>query len=333
MSKNGDYVRQSLYGAHLNGDRAKYANSPTDDRMGAHQRMHIKRLTELCANRFEWKGLPPEIDPRFLEMNLFYRALSVFFKDKINGKFFVMKGAPNGPWDITDNPTAYTVTGNQFVSRILSAVRTYKEVEGEIVPTTEEPECVPIWANYLRVPDLDVVLIYAWKFAELDVTIEINSRNARRNKVVIVDENQNLTAANIVRQMEEGNNFIKLNQAGATAVPTALDLGIQPDSIEKLHILRVRLENECMGMLGIDNANQDKKERLVANEVDANNGQTQSSRNVALNARRDAAKQINELYGLNVTVDFHKEEPTTGDDVEKNEEPSGPNAVKMEEAA
>jgi len=88
-------------------------------------------------------------------------------------------------------------------------------------------------------------------------------------------------------------------------LPTALDLGINPDSLEKLHILRTRKWNECMTLLGIDNANQDKKERLVASEVDANDGQIQSSAGVALNARQHAAEEINRRWPmLKLSVEF-----------------------------
>ena len=60
-----------------------------------------------------------------------------------------------------------------------------------------------------------------------------------------------------------------------------------------------------MGLLGIENANQDKTERLVGGEVDANNAQTASMRFVNLNQRREAAKAINKKFGLNVSVDYH----------------------------
>lgn len=333
-NKKGDYVKDSLYGAHLHGDRAKFANSPTADRMGAIQRMHVKRLTELAANRFEWTNLPEEIDPRFLELNLFYRALTVFFKDDTNDKYFALRGSPNGPWDIMDNPLSFQVTGNQFTPRTLSSARTWKQGDdGELVES--DAECVPIWANYLRVPDLDVVLIYAYKFADLDMTIEINAHNARRNKVVAVDENQQLSATNINREIDNGSNFVALKPDGMGALPTALDLGILPDSIEKLHILRVRLENECMGMLGINNANQDKKERLVADEVAANDKQVQATKNVALNSRRDAAAQINKLYGLNIEVNYHEDnQPESEVGTGSKSEPTGPVAVeKVQETA
>ena len=329
--KNEDYVGSELYGAHLRGDHAKFANSPSANRTAVIQRMHIRTLTELAVNRFLWKNLPDEIDPRFLEMTLFYKALAVFFKDKTNDHYFVTRGASQGVWDVNDNPTAFMVNGNQFQSRVLKAIRTYTDAEGA---TFEEAECVPIWANYLRVPDLDIVLIYASRLAELDVTIEINSRNARRTKIVSVDENQRLSATNINRQIDQGDSFIQLGLNGMGSIPVALDLGIDANAIEKLHILKTRQVNECMGMLGINNANQDKKERLVADEVDANNEQVMATRAVALNARQNAADLINKLYGLNVEVCFKAdEEAKEKAEAEVKQEPTGPKAVVNEEAA
>jgi hypothetical protein len=83
------------------------------------------------------------------------------------------------------------------------------------------------------------------------------------------------------------------------------DMGINPDTIEKLDIVRARQWNVCMGLLGIDNANQDKKERLVESEVGANDEQTDSMKFVNLNARRQAAEAINEVFNLDVSVDYN----------------------------
>jgi len=88
-------------------------------------------------------------------------------------------------------------------------------------------------------------------------------------------------------------------------LPIALDLGINEHALEKLHIVRTRLWSECMGLLGINNANQDKKERLVASEVDANDDQVSSMQYVNLNARRQACHMINARYGLDVSVEYN----------------------------
>jgi hypothetical protein len=88
----------------------------------------------------------------------------------------------------------------------------------------------------------------------------------------------------------------------------AIDLGVDSESFDKLSLLRTRIWNEAMTLLGIDAANQDKKERLVVAEVGANDGQTDSMRFVSLNARRQACDMINDVFAEfldeEVTVDF-----------------------------
>ena len=63
-----------------------------------------------------------------------------------------------------------------------------------------------------------------------------------------------------------------------------------------------------MTLLGIESANQDKKERLVSSEVDANDDQTSMMRYVNLNERREAVKKINKHYKLNIEVEYFTDE-------------------------
>lgn len=281
-----EYHNDFLYGT-------KFANNPANNREAVMERMYFRILSELAANRFKWEGLPDEIDVRFMEVTLLYRALSVFYFDTEYDKYFALQGAPANQVNMLQNPTAFVVVGNDFVSKTLS----YKK-------------CVPIWANYMRTPDLDIISIYAHKLANVDRTVEINVANARQNKVVAASDNQRLSMVNINRQIDEGQNLIQVNGAiQDMAFIQALDLGINPDLLDKVHILRTRLWNECMGLLGIDNANQDKKERLVSAEVDANDDQTANMRYVNLNARRKAADDINKMFpNLNVTVSYHTDD-------------------------
>jgi len=282
-----------IYSNHLYG---KFKNNSTVNRTTVIERMYMRVLTELAVNRFKWTNLPDSVDVRFLEINLFYHALSVFYKDKRYDKFFALRGGGTNWLNMMDNPVGFAVIGNNFVGMNVSALR----------ETENASKAIPIWANYLRIPDLDIVTVYARRFATLDRTIEINSENARMNKVIITDENRRLSVENIDRQIQEGQNNIKINiPLQDLQFIQALDLGVNPDAIEKLHILRTRWWNECMGLLGIDNANQDKKERLVSEEVGANDDQTSMMRHVNLNARQIAVEAINKEFGLDIKVEYH----------------------------
>ena len=60
--------------------------------------------------------------------------------------------------------------------------------------------------------------------------------------------------------------------------------------------------NEVFTDFGINNANMDKRERMVANEVEANNEQVKASEDVLLKVREEACKNINRIFNLDISV-------------------------------
>ena len=53
---------------------------------------------------------------------------------------------------------------------------------------------------------------------------------------------------------------------------------------------------------------QDKKERLVESEVGANDEQIEQARFNMLDARKEACKKINKMFGLNIDVKFRNDD-------------------------
>ena len=312
MAKQKDLVFSEFYAPHLNGGRR---NNPANNRQVVHERMYMRILTEMAANRFEWQGLPDEIDKRFLELNLAYRALTVFYFDPEIDRYVVAQGSGAGHTNYVDNPVSFTVIGPGIGAghaKTLRALPT-RDSAGERF----EPECVPIWANFMRCPDYDIIMLYAHKLAKIDRTIEITADNMRKTKVVAAPESERLSYVNILKQIAEGQEAVFGTNAMVDlgAAVTVLDLGVATGTLSELQIGRAKLWTECMGLLGINGANQDKKERLVAAEVGANDEQVQATRNVALNARQYACEQINQLYGLSVSVDFKTPPPVPGEGI------------------
>lgn len=308
-------------------NRIGFKRNPANQREQSIEDMYIRLLSDLAINRFKWTNLPKEIDVRFLEETLFYFGLSVFYHDGRFDKYMALRGNSNGWFDYQNNPTAFNVVGNNFPSISVSTIRPtsaptnlsifvdpdmtnldWKDYKGSKAPIGQ---AIPIWANYSRRTDIDVVLIYAKRLANFDRTIEINSNNARQPKVLVTDENTNLSVTNMNRQIDEGQGHVKISNS-LTGSIQAFDLGINPDTIEKLDIVGDRHWNKCMRLLGIENSNQDKKERMVANEVNANADQTSTMRYRNLNARTGAADIINEIYNFTgdkaIKVEYYTDE-------------------------
>lgn len=258
--------------------------------------MYQRVLTELSLNRFKWVGLPDSIDERFLELTLFRNALCVFYREESANRYLAVQGTGVGNVNMYNNPTEFQVIGNSMVNRRLGA-----------------KQCVPIWANFLRVPDHDIVYLYATKLAEVDTTIEINLKSMRQSQAMFVDETERLSYMNIMRQHQEGQPIIFGTPAMDLSKIQVFNLGIDKDQVVNLMDVKARLWNEAMTLLGINNSNQDKKERLVADEVSANNDQVSAQRSVALKSRKIAAEQINRMYALEISVDWDETAQTSAD--------------------
>lgn len=291
MPSANDGIYWDHYYPHLAGGTpvAPYGNQ--QDRL--YRMLHMK-LTEIAMNRFEWTGFPDEVqleNRRWLEKCLFETALAVFYHDDEWDRWFAMRAAPGGVWNFIGNPTKYLAYGNTYYNKWLDA-----------------DDCVPIWANYMRYPDFEIVNLYAETIAEIDRTIRINAKNARRTKVIRVSEKSRLTFDNIQRQIDRGESFIKIipDLPSITDAMEAIDLGIDTNmSLMEISMLRSRVWNECMTLLGINNnAGADKKERLVADEVSGNDDQISAIRATNLQARQQAADLINDRFGFDVAVEY-----------------------------
>lgn len=291
MARQRDMVWDNYYAPYASG----FKQNPTQDLGQLIERMYMRHLTELSINRFKWTGLPKSIDPRFLELELFRHALAVWYFDNRYDRYMALAAAGNGGLNHYENPVSFTTYGNKLNTL-----------------TLKSSDCVPIWSNMLRCPDLDIVTVYAKRLAQLDITIEIAAKNLRKTKVVIADENQRLSWQNVNRQIAEGVEVIYGTSAMDPTQAQVFDFGGDPVGLLNLQISKSKLWSECMTMLGINNANQDKKERLVADEVSANDEQVFATRGIALNSRRLAAELINDKWpNLNISVDYNEDSQPT----------------------
>lgn len=303
-----------FYNAALFGVPNGFNNNPAANRERMLENNIQRNIAELAVNRFKWEGLPESIDPRFLEMTLLLNGLAVFYWDRRFDKLLCVKASSTGYVNFMDWPTSFTVIGpgakigegknsqTTFAPKMLSAFNPFVDRSDK-----DRDKGIPMWPNYFRQSELDTIMIFSTRLARTDHTLEINTANARQNKFVTSSANTKLSMVNLARQVDEGVNVIQPADSALMENIGVVDLGVQPDLFDKLSILRTRWWNECMGLLGIDNANQDKKERLVADEVSANDAQTDSMRHVALNARRQAVEYINEVFELDIKVEFNVE--------------------------
>ena len=152
---------------------------------------------------------------------------------------------------------------------------------------------------------LDVEM-FSKRLYNLDRAIDVNA-NAQKTPILIqCDEKQRMTMKNLYMQYDGNEPFIfgtkALDVNGLTVLKTDA-----PYVADKLYQLKTEIWNEALTYLGISNLNLQKKERLVSDEVTRNMGGIIASRYGRLNARRQACEQINEMFGLDISVDYRED--------------------------
>ena len=262
---------------------------------------YYNRLTELAISMFEWQNLPETIDQRFLEMCLFRDGMRVFFQDEVLGYLSLqcMIGGKLNVYRIPMERRAYATNGYQR--------------------KLDETNSVIIFNNYLHTNSMLDIEMFSKRLYNLDRAIDVNA-NAQKTPVLIqCDESQRLTMKNLYKQYEGNEPFIfgskGLDANGLKVLQTGA-----PYVADKLYELKTQIWNEALTYLGISNINAVKKERMITDEVTRNQGGTVASRYSRLESRRQACKQSNEMFGLDIWVDYREDFQDIEEQKNENEE-------------
>lgn len=262
---------------------------------------YYNRLTELAISMFEWKNLPETVDPRYLEMCLFSDGMCVFFNDEVLG-FLALQVA---------------IGGQLNVYRIPIERRAYAS-NGYQMNLTEENSVI-IFNNYLHTNSMLDVEMFSKRLYNLDRAIDVNA-NAQKTPILIqCDESQRMTMKNLYKQYEGNEPFIFGSKALDVNGLKVLQTGA-PYVADKLYELKVQYWNEALTYLGISNINTTKKERMITDEVTRNQGGVVASRYSRLESRRQACRQINNMFGLNIWCDYREDFQDIQEVINENEE-------------
>lgn len=247
------------------------------------------KLMNLAIVRYEWKNLPPQIEPMFIEQSLFYNSIGAFVVD-----------------DVTNIPAFFNVnlTGNIDIydfpeERQAYASNGYWEMYGKnnSVLVRDNPTMFPLcWAT----------MLYAQRLNNLWRTIDLNVYCQRTPTVIACTQDTRLSYEILSKKYESYVPVIKVADTMDLDKFKALSLDA-PYVADKLQDqIRYTLA-QYLTDLGYNNNAQQKKERLVSSETEGNNGEIEASRNVGLISRQRCAEQCNKLFGWNVEVVFRSD--------------------------
>lgn len=249
------------------------------------------RLMMLAISIFTWEGLDEVAGfgaSRFLEQSLFRYGKAVFIKDEEIG-YKVMNATPSDKLNSYYLPikvNAYSIDYNK---------------------TFDLDDCVYIMNNEIQKPTSSSIALFSKRLYETERTIDVNLHAQRTPIIIEGSKNTMLTLKNAYMQFDgnvpviygnkEFNLDSKLNVLHTDA----------PFVIDKLENYKHELQNDCMTFLGINNANTQKRERLITDEVNSNNDLINYYLNCFYKTRKQACDLINKKYGLEIKLVLNKE--------------------------
>ena len=237
---------------------------------------------------FTYEGLPDTIPVQWLESYLQRNGSCCIAEHE--GKLYALLGNAGGELDEYYQPTIYTVT-----NPALNLSKTFKIGE----------DCVYCKNDYDAIGLVPLVSRYCGLMTENLLTVRISDINMRMmNLLSAPDDNTLQSTKQYLKDLEEG----KLGVVGETPFFEGLKLqskGVgNGDYMIQFIELQQYLKGSMYNELGINANFNMKREALSGQEVALNDDALMPLIDDMLKQRRAMCAELNEMFGLNVSVDY-----------------------------
>lgn len=256
-----------------------------------------KQVQLISTTMFEWTNLPNGIPEKFIEETLYNWGLLAFYHHSIFG-YMICKASPSGKLNFYDEPVSYRLYGHGI---------------NEI--TVNRDEIVLLRNNKMELPTVDLTYKYIMKLYNVERAIDTNIELQKYSAVVKCNEKEKLTFENLLMKHEGNYPVIMATKDLDLSNLETLNFNV-PFLADKLQEHMTNTWRLLMSMLGINNANTEKKERLITDEVNANNDFLDLSRDIFLSERIKFCEEVKEKFNIEINVERRGDNGTLYNDLE-----------------
>lgn len=281
--------KQNLYGEQNQYNETKYFN------------LYQSQFRHLVVSLIRYKNAPKEFNGLYLEWLLRYLGYATIVV--YNGSIFVTASK--------NTPTFFTNAG--YPVNVLSEVSS--EVTGKLEPLTLESKPGDngyititnkpfLYDSMTNLTDFDMIDYYSAELAQLKMLMLANS-NKKINTYIGVINKGDLTALNIVNQLNNKTEYIELNK-NVDDINNVLSLqSLNPqDFYPSLNEQFKNSYDEMLKFLGVG-VPSEKKERKIVNEVENETEITDINANIYLSSRMEVLDIVNFVTGQNIVPYFN----------------------------
>lgn len=247
---------------------------------------------DICT-MFEYKGVPENINPIFIEDILFFNGTIGWYKS--GDTMICFPGGHSGEVDIFGLGTEYTGATPQG------------DINGVIGETI-----VVGYNNNSMTPESLNVMRYSDIFTEIDTSLDSNLINSRFHKMPVANDKKGKTQLetalqNIIDgkpQSVTSSNILNEDLNGKTFDVLEITDGNSSDKIQYLYQFREYMKKDFFNHYGQAMQTTNKLAQTNSDEIHGEDSTSFIYAYNRLKQRKEMCERINELFDLNMSVDF-----------------------------
>lgn len=273
------------------------------------------RLSNIIINSFKWEGIEStgneRLTSRLIEMTLFKYGYGVFmiWEDKL----IFLPAAVSGDLNLYFEPTSFYLIGN--TANIPRAVLEDNSVL-----------CRNVCNN---MPTIQLVDYYAGQLSSIQRAQDVNLFQSKLQLAVEADEDSLFSLKNAIAEID-ANQLVLYGKKDIMSAVKTLDIKFNY-LLDKYGDYKLTILNEFLQTFGYKNILTQKRERLTQNEANSSDEITYDGYvGAMLDMRIDACKQVNKLFGMNLTVKLNRDHSLEKLITETKVENLGGNDIEME---
>lgn len=271
------------------------------------------RLVNTCLDQFEWTGLPDSCNSRFIEQALLFEGKFALVNDPDYG-FLSLRATPNNVYNIYGEFDRVHVYGYNGYSRDFDLW-----VDGGDNKNSKAVLCRDNDCGY---PYYLYIIMATDRMSQAMRSIDVASYQLKHPYFIQCEESQKLSIERILSDVGNNKPAIITTKAVSPDDFKVVQTGANPAVLQQMWDNYYKHENNVKQILGINNNSMpDKSERLLVDEVNANDEQTAINIDIRLKERQHFCEIANKLFGLNISVDVKHNQKSDmevlSDDVER----------------
>lgn len=251
---------------------------------------------------FQWEGLPETVNERMLEWSLNINGSALI--GEVDGSLLALLSNPDGSLNVYGDPAGAWGSGfNGFIKHF----GLYIPGGENLLPINENGDnavnAVLCKDNKLMYPFNNYIREAAERISDAQRSVDTIAISLKSPVLITCEEKDVQNVKKILSDTTTNIPFV----LGMGGLPydtfKVIDMGANPEALKTLCEYRENQISQIREKMGIsNNPENDKRERLLVDEVNVNNMQTVFSVSGRLKERQEFAERCNAFFGTNISV-------------------------------